>query len=275
MQLIKRNMALVIWFICINFLMHAQDGEFAFRKAIPLKANMMAVDELGFIYLVRDNEVMKLGTDAKVLFTRSNLSSGDITSINVSDPFKVMLFYKDFGTIEFLDNTLSLTNTISLDVFGLQLSTLAAMSYNNGFWVYNPQNMELVRINQFLNISDRTGNIAKVTGKEINPNFLLEKDDMVFLNDPKHGILMFDKYGAYYKTIKASGIAYFQVYDRKLVFFEKGRMVILDPVTLDQISFPLPANKHKELSISLGKETNRLYSLESDTLKIYVLNKSF
>ena len=260
--------------IFASIFLQAQEEDFSLIQSIPVKAAFITVDELGFIYLVNENKVSKLSGNGKLLFTRSNLSSGDITSLDVSDPFKVLLFYMDFGNIEFLDNTLSLTNTISLALFGLELSTLAALSYNNGFWVYNPQNMELVRMDQFLEISDRSGNIAKVTGKEINPNFLREKDDMIYLNDPEHGIMMFDKYGAYYKTINIKDISYFQVYDRKLIFFEEKRMTILDPATMNELSFSLPDGKHKRLSISLSAEKKLLYSLGSGMLNIYVLNRS-
>jgi hypothetical protein len=241
---------------------------------MPVKATSITVDELGFVYLVNENKISKLNVNGEVIFTRSNLSSGDITSLDVSDPFKVLSFFMDFGNIEFLDNTLSLTNTISLALFGLELSTLAALSYNNGFWIYNPQNMELVRIDQFLEVSDRSGNIAKVTGKEINPNFLREKNDMIYLNDPGQGIMLFDKYGTYYKTINVKGLSYFQVYDRKLIFFENGLMTILDPATMNELSFSLPSGNHKRLSLSLSTEKKWLYSLGNGKLNIYVLNRS-
>ncbi|MEA3476729.1 MAG: hypothetical protein U9R60_00995 [Bacteroidota bacterium] len=265
---------LVIIVLVFNWGGMAQAQDFTLKRSIPVKASYMCIDELGYIYLVDKNRLSKMGWEGTLMFTYSNLTSGDITTTDAGNPFKLLLFFMDFGNIEFLDNTLSLSNTISLNIFGLELSTLAALSYNNGFWVFNPQNLELIRIDQFLQISDRTGNIHQVTGKSINPNFLLEKDDMVFLNDPEHGIMMFDKYGAYYKTINVKGLDYIQSFDKKLVFFQDGKMTILDPATLEEISFTLPDTDYKMLAVLLGKDEKKLYYLGDGVLKIYVLNKS-
>jgi len=274
MNLIPYKYIILIFFSLASLSIQAQESDFTLEKTFPVKAGSMTVDELGFIYLVQDNQFFKLGGDGTIISTYGNMTSGDITAADVSNPFKLLLFYMDFGNVEFLDNTLSLSNTISLSIFGLELSTLAAMSYNNGFWVYNPQNMELVRIDQFLQISDRSGNLSQVTGKDLNPNFLLEKDDMVYLNDPEHGILMFDKYGAYYKTLNFKGLEYLQAFDKKIIVVQEEEMIIIDPATMEEISFILPDIKCKKLFISLGSEIKRLFCLDNNALKIYILNKS-
>jgi len=264
---------ILVVFIIAGLFARSQESDFTLHKTFKVKANDMTIDELGFIYLVQDNQLFKMGWDGTIIFTYSNLTSGDITFADVRNPFKLLLYYMDFASIEFLDNTLSLSSTISLNLFGLELSSLAAMSYNNGFWLYNSQNFELIRMDQFLQITDRSGNITQATGKNINPNFLLEKDDMVFLNDPEQGILMFDKYGAYYKTINVKGIDYLQAFDKKIIIFEDKQMTIIDPFTMEELSFILPDSNYKKLAISLGTETKRLFYLDDAALKIYVLNK--
>ena len=52
-----------------------------------------------------------------------------------------------------------------------------------------------------------------------------EINNWVYLNDPKRGILVFDNFGAYYKTIPITGVDYFQIKEDR-VFHTKEQYYI-------------------------------------------------
>ena len=264
---------LMIFCIFNAGLTFAQSDRFTLINTIPVKASMVTSDELGNVYTVNNNMLSKFDPDGKLLYTYSNLLAGDITFADPRDPFKVLVFYQGFGQIELLDNTLSLTtNTISLNMLGLELSTLACPSYQNGFWVYNPQNFELIRIDQFLEITDKTGNITKVTGFGINPNYLIERDNIVYMNDQENGIMLFDKFGTYYKTINIKGLDSFQIFGRKIIFTNDSTLTILDPKTLEEVQIDLPADNFKSAAFNFGTKEKRLFLIKNDQLMIYTFN---
>ncbi|MDD1475334.1 hypothetical protein MEO41_29325, partial [Dolichospermum sp. ST_sed4] len=79
----------------------------------------------------------------------SDKSIGNIGFVDASDPLKILLFYRDFGQIRFLDNSLSPQgNTILLDNIGFGSSTMVCSSDQNGIWLYEPVSFKLTRLDK-------------------------------------------------------------------------------------------------------------------------------
>ena len=75
---------------------------------------------------------------------------------------------------------------------GLGPATLACSSFNNGFWVYSPVNFELRRLDEILTQTVQTFNLNQITGIDIHPNFMVEHQNWMYLNNPtsKDGLLI-------------------------------------------------------------------------------------
>ena len=73
---------------------------------------------------------------------------GSIDQVDVSNPLRPLLFYKDQGLIIVLDNTLSQQkNPISLNELGLyQTSCIANSNFDNGIWLYDVDVNEIIKI---------------------------------------------------------------------------------------------------------------------------------
>ena len=75
-------------------------------------------------------------------------------SIDVSNPMKILAFYKDYNKILFLDNMLAPSaSSIDLSAIGFDQVTLTCSSHDNGIWVLNSLNFEIVRMEPTLKIS--------------------------------------------------------------------------------------------------------------------------
>jgi len=267
--MIKKNLQIVIipfLLICFGF----QNPELSLDKSIPVKASFISTDDLGNVYVVKEDVLEKYDGKGNLLKTYSNKSFGKISSVDVSNLLKVILFYKDFSQVVFLDNTLSLNGEpIRLADIDLELAQLVCSSHDNGLWIYNQQNFELIRLDQNLQKTHQTGNINQLLQTEINPNFLMEYNNKVYLNNPSEGILVFDVYGTYYKTIPIKNLNEFQVHGDNLLYYSGNQLKSFNIKLLDEQMQSLPDST----AISVRLEKDKLFLLKKNSLDIYSVNQ--
>ncbi|MFC2111120.1 hypothetical protein ACFLQ5_01570 [Bacteroidota bacterium] len=240
--------------------------DFKLEKTIVIKGDFITTDKLGNIYLVAANTIKKYDNEGKLIKTFSNLNAGNISFVDASNPLKILVFYKDFGQIDFLDNTLSLSgSSIKLANLKLEQSSLACNSYNNGFWVYDETNIQLKRIDESLNISHESGNISQLSGLELFPNYLVEQNNFVYLNDSDNGILVFDRYGTYLKTIPFKNLESIQVIGNSIVFVQES---LLKSYNMESFEINIINIAEKNIK-SIRIENQKLYILTEKGINIY------
>jgi hypothetical protein len=142
-------------------------------KPLVIKAthNFFTADNLKNIYLVSQDELVKHLATGKFFARYSNLKLGNITLVDATNPLKVLLYYRDFQQIVFLDNQLSENSTpVSLEQLGYEQTELACAGANNSFWIYNKQNNELIRFDESSRKISSTGNLKQVLKSDLTPN---------------------------------------------------------------------------------------------------------
>tara|TARA_R110000782_G_scaffold32346_1_gene78916 strand:- start:4859 stop:5650 length:792 start_codon:yes stop_codon:yes gene_type:complete len=200
---------------------------FSQPKKVVLKGITFTTDQFGNYYDINDVEIKKFNIKGELQYTYSNNLLGKIASVDVSSPMKIIVYFRDFTKILILDNTLSPTSTvIDLTQLNLEETSLVCRSYNNGMWYYNPLRFELIRKNQDLTTSNTSANLSNLLNKNIQPNFLIEHNNQVYLNDPKNGILVFDNFGTYIKTIPIYGLNTFQVKEKFIIYISEDSSVM-------------------------------------------------
>ena len=242
------------------------DPKFELIRSLPIASSFIATDNLENVYLMNGNVLEKYDGQGTLLKNYSNKAFGNISSVDATNPLRVLLFFKSFQQIAFLDNMLAPAgNMISLDALGHPQTDLACSSHDNGLWIYSLHNSELVRFDQDLQKAQQTGNIAQLTGKKIQPDFLIEQNNRVFLNDSSNGILVFDIYGTYNKTIPIKGINRFQILNDKIIYYTDGKLKSFDLKTMAESETALPAGD----IIDARTEKEKLYLLKQKSLDIY------
>src|ERR1700690_3966530 len=101
-----RKIILYTFFICTAFAF--TDGQFILQQTIPAKADQITTDQLGNFYIIKNDVLEKYDLKGALTKTYNNKTFGKIDLVDASNPMKVLLFYKNFSQIVFLDNTLSL-----------------------------------------------------------------------------------------------------------------------------------------------------------------------
>ena len=239
---------------------------FSFTQTTPLKIlqkhQYFKIDNLGNIYFVNHEEITKYNVQGKLINRYSNLKLGDVTSLDVTNPLKMIAYYKDFQQLVFLDNLLSVnSDPINLEELGYEQTDLVCASANNSFWIYDKRNSELIRFNAQSKIVNRTGNLNQVLELQLKPNLLLEQNGMLYMNCSDLGIQVFDIYGTYTKTIGIKGLNQFQVSNEFLYYQRDSNLVSYNTKLFFESTIKL-----KTLPKSLYFLKSSLYCSYSDSL---------
>lgn len=193
---------------------------------VPTDAELLRVDNFGKLYLVSQNEISLLDPTGKFIVRNSNKLYGEISDLDASNGLELLLFFKDLSQVIFLDNQLAEKGKkLSLEEIGFDQVTLACTSHGMGVWLFDQTRFELTRVDQNGKFTSKSGNLMQVLGCAPQPNFMREYNNWVYLNDPEIGILVFDNFGAYYKTIPIKGVDYFQIKENR-VFHTKDQYYI-------------------------------------------------
>jgi hypothetical protein len=228
-------------------------NKFNLAATIDVQADFFTTDNQSNIYVVKGNELTKYNKSGKLLYKFSNKNLGNIDFVDASNMLQLLVFYKNFLQVAFLDNTLSLNGEpISLDNIGFQQAQLVCSSHNNGIWIYNQQNWELVRLDQTLVKTQQTGNLSLLLNIDLQPNYLLEYNNKVYLNNPSTGILIFDVYGTYYKTIAVKDVQHFQPIGDLVYYISDNKVKAYNIKTTDETEFELPMTKFLNFRLELG-----------------------
>ncbi len=192
-------------------------------------------DNIGNTYLVNGEELIKYNNTGVLFKKYSNKRYGNITKTDATNALKILLYYKDFQQLVFVDNQLSQNgDVISLEQLGYEQTELVCSSFNNSFWIYNKQNNELVRFNENSQPVAKTGNLKQTLRANIKPNFMLEHNSYLYLNCPDNGVYVFDIYGTFTKIISIKNLENFQVSNNILYYFKDRQLVMYNSKTFEE-----------------------------------------
>ncbi len=211
---------IIFLLFCFTSYSYAQN-ELTVIKEINVQADKIYSDHIGNFYVLHQETLTKYDSLGTKSYTYSNLQYGNISHVDVSNPLKILIFFKDFNSILYLDKTLSPQGGI-IDLNHLtSLSSLVCSSYQNGIWLYEPLNSEMIRYNQNFKMSSRSGNIQMQLGEVVQPTEMQEVSNRIYITTTK-GFFVFDRYGAFIKTYPFSDAKCLHVINENL-FFLKGK----------------------------------------------------
>jgi len=235
---------------------------------IETPARNFAVDNLQNAYLLTaENELVKYSPDGIEQYRYPNNTMGSISAIDATNPFQILLFFPDYQNVLLLDRTLGTTGQFNLFRLGLFQVTVVAMASDNQLWVYDDASFQLKKLNEDGDVNAGSNDLSLALGRSIHPRFMMEKNQMVFMSDPDAGVLVFDVFGRYVKTIEIKGITDFQVFGGQLYFLKKNELKSFHLEALLEKSIALPAEIKEPKKVWLSAE--RLYVLEKEGLKVF------
>lgn len=167
---------------------------------------IMDMDHLGNLYLVDDHDrVFKFDTTGVMLHTVVNNNLGHIHSIDVGNPFKILLFYKDQQTLVIVDKTLSEMERIILPDWELDDVTAAALSPDNALWVFDGTNKILIKMDDKGNPLLKSDPFDILDPPVMRPDLILDAKGYLLLLERGKDIAVFNDFGNYLNPLSAEG----------------------------------------------------------------------
>jgi hypothetical protein len=234
-MLIHQNaMKILLSLLLINlsFVSVAQSKyEWIEKSAYKIDSNhIWTVDVLGNIYISKKEVIQKFDSIGNFKFSQSQKSFGRLSSIQVVNTMKLIVFSEEQQQLCFLDNTLTpYESCINFDDENIGNATkFAVSSQPDKFWIYDQLNsrLHLVSFGQLFQNQD----IENIKGvlNSIQISFMFEQNNFLYLVDCNQGIFILDIYASLVNFIKRPNIKGFQIDKEFMYILEKNTLVLID-----------------------------------------------
>jgi hypothetical protein len=161
------------------------------------------VDNLDNIYVLNSrNQVKKFNANGDSAAVYNDIKKfGQATLIDVSNPLRILLYYRDFATVVMLDRFLNLVNSIDLRKQQIFQAKAIGQSYDNKIWVYDEVDNKLKKVDEEGKLLQETPDFRLLLGSAPSPVKLFDENRYVYLYDPLEGVFVFDYFGTHKNTI--------------------------------------------------------------------------
>lgn len=230
------------------------------------------VDNLDNVYILNSTDQLKkydANGDSVAIFNNVK-KFGRISTIDVSNPLKVLLYYKDFSTLVVLDRLLSVRNIIDLRKQNIFQVNAVAQSYDNNTWFYDENDSKLKKLSDEGKVLQETADFRLLFGEAPHIENICDQDGFVYLYDPAQGVYVFDYYGALRNKILISGWKDFKVAGKFIFGINNDTLHRYEINTFRVDEKKLPAIFQNSLKVNFTSA--RLYALKKELLEIYTLH---
>jgi hypothetical protein len=249
--------SLLLLFLLLPVFLSAQDSiVWKLDWAINSENSVWNIDTFGNLIVSDGDKMQKFDSLGTAVFSQSNKNWGNISSIDPSNPMKILIFSEDQQLISYVDNTLSKQQElIDLNEHNLSYVTLVTTSGQpDKFWVYDQDNSKIVLIARNILQQQRIENIRGLLGcKQVKQ--IVEKDNNLYLIDEEQGILKFDLYGTFISKWEMKGVNFVHIENELAYFIRENKLNVLELQTEKTHLYKLPL----AAVLKVKKESNSLY----------------
>lgn len=239
-----------------------------------VSGKQLRVDFLGNCYVVAKDNSIVLITKRGTRFTHNEKSLGKVQNIDVSNPMRILLYYAEANTIMYLDNTLTELGRVDLSKFNIYgQNTVVGNSKMGGFWVYDPIQQSLKRLD--IDGREFTGTQLNSNWQSFNTQHLIERDGIIYISSELSGLYTFDINGTYASKFGAdlSISENFQVTSSQIIWYSAESIHFLNLNSLAEKKVPLPKNlRLTKVRNTLYCTDEKCYALMNNRLYIYKIN---
>ena len=210
----------------------------------------MGKDPLENIYYVKNNTLFKKSEKLTLNYQNPNL--GRLSSVDITNPFKIILFYKDFNTVVILDNNLN----PHLAAIGLGSVNYALVSFasENNLWLYSTENNMLELFDYQLNQTRITSQPLYFYHADFIATEILSTNQYVYLVG-REGILVFNQYGSFMSFESNTQFSDLKIWGKERVLKKNNALFLI---------------KEEDRAILLDKQvTIKYFYFSTNTLMIF------
>ncbi|MGQ0737865.1 MAG: hypothetical protein ACT4OJ_02290 [Bacteroidota bacterium] len=260
----KKTLKILLAFT-LPFVVTAQNDT-TFRIVKTMKGDIVdfTVDNLDNIYILNSrNQVKKYNAAGDSMAVYNDVRKfGQVTLIDVSNPLKVLLYYKDFATVVMLDRFLNVVNMVDLRKQGVLQAKAIGQSYDNKIWVYDELEAKLKKIDEDGKLLLETPDFRLLLGQSVTPVKIFDENRYVYLYDSVKGVYVIDYFGALKNGILIQGWQNFKV-SGKYIFGSKADTLYryeISTFRYDDWPMPEPIRHSKSFNFS----SSGIYALKNN-----------
>jgi hypothetical protein len=208
-------------------------SSFAQEELIEIDADwFIGIDNLEHLYYVKNNTLYKKTKTKNINYT--NLHLGKIASVDITNPLKIVVFYKDFNSVIILDDNLNeLSTNIDFNSLFFKNIHYVGTATNSGLWLYS-QDDNTITLFDFLT--------KKITlTKQIESDFRFK-----FASSNYHNLWLFSEakvlnynvYGSFIQQKFVDNINMAFAYKNGFIYKHKNKLFLaldnnsINPITL-------------------------------------------
>lgn len=253
---------------------HAQsDSAFLLTKTIKGSFTNFTVDNLDNIYLLTTgNQLKKLNSNGDSSGVFNDVKRyGNPSQIDVTNPLKILLYYKNYSTVVVLDRFLNMRNTINLRKKNIFTVNAISTSYDNNIWLFDEQNFKLKKIDDEGTVIQETVDWRNLFDSVPSPNKIIDRDNFIYVYDTTKGFFIFDYYNSFKNKLLFFGWNNIEV-NAKMIYGFKNNMLYtyqLNSLMLKEYVLPYFLKNYIDIKAINGK----VYVLKDDGLYQYQIIK--
>jgi hypothetical protein len=259
-------------FSFLAFIVNAQDDSlFRFLKKMEYPISSFTVDNLGELYIINtDNQLKKYDEKGDSIGVFNQVTKyGKLSYVEAQNPWKVILFYKNYSTIVLLDKYLNVISGINLRKQNIFQVNALTTSYDNNIWLYDEQDNKLKKIDDSGNTLFESVDFRLLFDSVPSPQKIIDNDGFVYLYDAERGLYIFDYYGSFKSKLPFLHWTDIAVVDKQIYGFDKENLYRYSPPFPDAKTYVLSPELQDNSSIKINN--HKIYVLKNEQLKIYSL----
>lgn len=245
------------------------DSAFQFIKTIKGRFTYFNVDNLDNVYLITEASRLKKikpNGDSVAVFNEVK-RYGNPSYIDVNNPLKTLLYYRNFSTIVTLDRFLTTRNTINLRTQNIFLVNSISLAYDNNIWLFDEEDFKLKKLDEQGRLLQETVSWRLLFDSVPSPQRIIDRENFVYLYDPEKGFYVFDYYGTFKNRLPFINWSNVEVSGKIMYGFSNGMLFSYELNSLQLKEYKLPAFFGKYISI---KAMNRkIYLLKEEGIDVY------
>jgi len=214
----------------------AQDSAFTLVRSYKGDIADAIVDNLGNLYIVASNgQIRKFNAAGDSVAVYNQVRNyGKLFTVDVSNPLKILLFYKDFCSIVVLDRFLASIATVNLKSLDILQPAAIGLSYDNNIWVFDEYDNKLKKINEQGKLLQESSDFRIALNQSLTPQRILNDNGLVFLADTASGVYVFDNYGSFKRKIPLVNWESIAVNRDQVISTGKESIIIYNTTTMLQ-----------------------------------------
>lgn len=222
-------------------------------------------DSFGNLYYSQKGTLYKKTSQQTYSFYALGL--GEIESVDLLNPLKISLFYKDFNTVIILDNQLSEIERINLNTRKVfRVAAFATTGFERNLWIFNT---DLQRLELYNYAEDAT----RAATQPVNKKIMAQASNYNFcwLYTDKNELLQYNIYGSPTDVFYIEKALAFQSFRDGLVYRNDNLLYFYSPRFKDVFALP----EVKQAFDSFFITESALYLYHNNQLFTYPLNFSY